>query len=159
MVNNTSSSGIILFAKQSGLTSFSSLGAIKKALHTNKVGHTGTLDSFAEGLMVVLTGSLTRLAPYFTCADKKYLAVVKFGSETDTLEVSGKVIKTGPVPTKDQISPHIMEDFFLHTGKFRSWIFMMNCKELNNLDETAVFPDSDPDSTHRLPAGMCRGGG
>lgn len=103
MVNNTSSSGIILFAKQSGLTSFSSLGAIKKALHTNKVGHTGTLDSFAEGLMVVLTGSLTRLAPYFTAADKKYLAVVKFGSETDTLEVSGKVIKTGPVPTKEQI--------------------------------------------------------
>lgn len=72
-------------------------------MHTGKVGHTGTLDSFAEGLMVVLTGSLTRLAPYITAADKKYLAVVKFGEETDTLEVSGKVIEKALVPSKEKI--------------------------------------------------------
>ena len=47
----------MLFAKESGPTSFSSLGVIKKALGTRRVGHTGTLDSFAEGLLVVLVGS------------------------------------------------------------------------------------------------------
>ena len=46
----------MLFAKESGPTSFSSLGVIKKALGTGRVGHTGTLDSFAEGLLVVLVG-------------------------------------------------------------------------------------------------------
>ena len=81
---DSGASGIMLFAKVAGPTSFSSLGVIKKALGTGKVGHTGTLDSFAEGLLVVLVGKMTRLVPYITATDKKYLAVVAFGSETDT---------------------------------------------------------------------------
>ena len=91
-------SGILPYAKKSGLTSFSSLGCIKKALHTKKVGHTGTLDSFAEGLLVVLTGSLTRLVPFFTLFDKTYEAVISFGEETDTLDPSGSVIRSAPLP-------------------------------------------------------------
>ena len=93
----------MLFAKAAGPTSFSSLGVIKKALGTGKVGHTGTLDSFAEGLLVVLVGKMTRLVPYITATDKKYLAVVAFGSETDTLEPSGAVVKEGPLPSRQQI--------------------------------------------------------
>lgn len=96
-------SGIMLFAKAAGPTSFSSLGIIKKALGTGKVGHTGTLDSFAEGLLVVLVGKMTRLVPYITATDKKYLAVVAFGSETDTLEPSGVVVKEGPLPSRQQV--------------------------------------------------------
>ena len=53
--------GIVLLAKTPGITSFSSLFNVKKALNTNKVGHTGTLDSFAQGLLVVCTGRYTRL--------------------------------------------------------------------------------------------------
>ncbi len=96
-------SGIMLFAKESGPTSFSSLGIIKKALGTGKVGHTGTLDSFAEGLLVVLVGKMTRLVPYITATNKKYLAVVAFGSETDTLEPSGVVVREGPLPSRQQV--------------------------------------------------------
>lgn len=88
----------MLFAKEAGPTSFSSLGVIKKALSTGKVGHTGTLDSFAEGLLVVLVGKMTRLVPYITATEKKYLAVVAFGSETDTLEPAGQVVKRGNLP-------------------------------------------------------------
>lgn len=91
-------SGIILFAKQPGKTSFSSLFTVKHALDTTKVGHTGTLDSFAQGLMVVLSGSMTRLVPYITAFDKTYEAVIEFGSETDTLDPTGSVIKTAPLP-------------------------------------------------------------
>ena len=58
--------GIVLLAKQPGLTSFSSLHNVKKALNTTKVGHTGTLDSFAQGLLVVCTGRFTRLAGKIT---------------------------------------------------------------------------------------------
>lgn len=89
---------IVLYAKQSGPTSFSSLNAVKHALNTRKVGHTGTLDSFAQGLLVVCAGRLTRLAGNITEFDKSYKAVIKFGEETDTLEYTGNVIRTAELP-------------------------------------------------------------
>ena len=91
--------GIVLLAKKPNLTSFASLNSVKKALGTSKVGHTGTLDSFAQGLLVVCTGRLTRLAGNITAFDKTYKAVIKFGEETDTLEYTGKVIKTTEKPS------------------------------------------------------------
>ena len=92
------SGGIILYAKQSGCTSFKSLFTIKHAVGTNKVGHTGTLDSFAEGLLVVCTGCLTRLSGIITGFDKEYDAVIKFGEETDTLEPNGQITATADLP-------------------------------------------------------------
>ena len=108
MKNNSNNSvgkqdGIILLAKQPFYTSFSSLNIIKKALKTSKVGHTGTLDSFAQGLLVVCTGRLTKLAGNITEFDKTYEAIIKFGSETDTLEYSGQVIKTTDLPTEEEL--------------------------------------------------------
>ncbi|MFC2329579.1 MAG: tRNA pseudouridine(55) synthase TruB [Treponema sp.] len=100
-MNNKNSTGkIVLLAKQPGLTSFASLYAVKRALGTTKVGHTGTLDSFAEGLLVVCAGSLTRLASRITQFDKTYEAVILFGEETDTLECTGNAIKSSPLPSK-----------------------------------------------------------
>lgn len=96
----TDMDGIVLLAKKPGPTSFSSLNSVKKALGTNKVGHTGTLDSFAQGLLVVCTGRLTRLAGNITAFDKSYEAVIKFGEETDTLEFTGKVTKQAPLPSE-----------------------------------------------------------
>jgi len=92
---------IVLLAKQSGKTSFSSLWQVKNALGTKKVGHTGTLDNFADGLLVLLTGSLTRLANHVTASDKEYLARITFGSRTDTLDPTGKIIQTSPLPGTD----------------------------------------------------------
>ncbi len=90
--------GIILLTKKTGPTSFKSLHSVKKALNTSKVGHTGTLDSFAQGLLVVCIGRLTRLSGNITQFNKTYKAVIKFGEETDTLEYTGKIIKTTPLP-------------------------------------------------------------
>ncbi|WP_294429585.1 tRNA pseudouridine(55) synthase TruB [uncultured Treponema sp.] len=100
---NADISGIVLLAKQPGKTSFSSLSSVKRALGTTKVGHTGTLDSFASGLLVVLVGKLTHLVPHITNFDKTYEALIEFGSETDTLDPTGQVIKTGKLPTKEEI--------------------------------------------------------
>lgn len=99
--------GIVLLAKQPGLTSFSSLHSIKKSLGTSKVGHTGTLDSFAQGLLVVCTGRLTRLAGNITEFNKTYKAILKFGSETDTLEYTGNIIKTAELPTLESLKKSI----------------------------------------------------
>lgn len=95
--------GIVLLAKQTGLTSFSALNDVKHALKTTKVGHTGTLDSFAQGLLVVCVGRLTKLAGNITEFDKDYSAIIKFGQETDTLEYTGNVIKTSSLPTLDKL--------------------------------------------------------
>lgn len=92
-------SGIILYDKKPGITSFSALGKIKKTLGTKKMGHTGTLDLFAQGLLVVCVGSLTRLAGLITAFDKEYEAQIIFGEQTDTLDPTGQVVKTAPLPT------------------------------------------------------------
>ena len=102
-LNGDAVSGIVLLAKQSGVTSFSSLSSVKRALNTTKVGHTGTLDSFADGLLVVLVGKLTHLVPHITNFDKTYEALIEFGSETDTLDPTGQVIKTGKIPSKEEV--------------------------------------------------------
>lgn len=94
---------IVLLAKQPGLTSFSSLRNVKKAFNTNKVGHTGTLDSFAQGLLVVCTGRMTRLAGNITEFNKSYKAVIKFGEETDTLEYTGNIIKETELPDENTV--------------------------------------------------------
>ncbi len=93
-----SHSGLILLNKPSGITSFRVLNIIKKKLNSGKVGHTGTLDKFAEGLMLVLTGKMTKLAPFFSNMDKEYLGVYKFGEETSTLDPEGEITATAAVP-------------------------------------------------------------
>ena len=99
--------GIVLYAKQPGITSFSSLWAIKHALNTTKIGHTGTLDNFADGLLVVCAGRLTRLAGTITAFDKEYESVIAFGDETDTLDPSGTVVKTAPLPVIGELEKSI----------------------------------------------------
>ena len=89
---------IIPFAKPPGITSFTSLWQVKHALGTKKVGHTGTLDSFADGLLVLLSGKLTKLVPYITDFDKTYRVLFYFGKETDTLDPEGTVIDEKPLP-------------------------------------------------------------
>lgn len=98
-----SSDAIVLLAKQPGFTSFSSLRNVKRALNTNKVGHTGTLDSFAQGLLVVCSGHYTKLCGQITAFDKTYEAVIHFGKETDTCEYTGNVIRQTSLPTEENL--------------------------------------------------------
>ena len=94
---------IVLLAKQPGITSFTSLYNVKRAFNTTKVGHTGTLDNFAQGLLVVCTGRLTKLAGNIIEFDKSYKAVLSFGTETDTLDYEGEVIKEADLPDEETV--------------------------------------------------------
>jgi tRNA pseudouridine55 synthase len=96
-------SGLLLFNKQPGVTSFAALGDIKRALGTGKVGHTGTLDKFAGGLLVVLTGRALKLSPWFSHCDKQYEGVIHFGVETDTLDPEGAVAAEAPPPSREAV--------------------------------------------------------
>lgn len=102
-----SDGSILLLAKRAGETSFASLYRVKRALGTRKVGHTGTLDSFATGLLVVCAGRYTRLVPYITQADKTYEAVIEFGYETDTLEWTGVLVRKAQLPALDAVEKAI----------------------------------------------------
>ena len=95
--------GLVLLNKKKGLTSFDSLREIKSAFGTGKAGHCGTLDKFAEGLLLVLVGKGVKLIPLFENLDKEYYGTIMFGEETDTLDPEGEVIAEGPLPSREAI--------------------------------------------------------
>ncbi|MFP4372857.1 MAG: tRNA pseudouridine(55) synthase TruB [Spirochaetaceae bacterium] len=95
--------GLVLIDKPAGRTSFETLGPVKRALGTGKVGHAGTLDRFATGLLVVLAGKLTRLVRVFSDLEKRYVARVYFGVETETLDPEGAVTARGEVPDEARL--------------------------------------------------------
>ena len=103
-------SHIILTNKPKDVTSFRSLGSIKRNVD-KKVGHAGTLDKFAHGLMIVLTGSTTKLNQLFSTLDKTYIATIRFGSETTTLDPEGEVVETAQIPDLNTIEQSIKANF------------------------------------------------
>ena len=85
--------GILVVNKPYGVTSRDVVNDVCKIFNTKKVGHTGTLDPIAQGVLVVCMGKATKLVEVLTCDDKEYVATVKLGILTDTLDTEGKVIK------------------------------------------------------------------
>ncbi len=90
--------GLLCIDKKAGFTSFETIRDIKKRLGLKKVGHTGTLDKFASGLLLLLSGGCTRLVPLFHNLDKEYVAKICLGTETDTLDPEGAVVMNAKVP-------------------------------------------------------------
>jgi tRNA pseudouridine55 synthase len=91
-------SGILLVDKPTGLTSHDVVNRVRRATGERRVGHAGTLDPMATGLLVVLVGPATRLASYLTSAEKAYTARIAFGAETATDDAEGEVVRTAPCP-------------------------------------------------------------
>lgn len=84
--------GALLIDKPAGMTSHDAVNLVRRALKQKRVGHTGTLDPFATGLLIICLGKATRLAQFLTGEDKRYEAVVRFGFSTDTQDYTGKPI-------------------------------------------------------------------
>lgn len=91
--------GILNVLKPAGLTSHDVVAKLRKIYHTKKVGHTGTLDPDAVGVLPVCVGQATRLVEYLTEKDKIYRTVLKFGCETNTQDGAGQVTATTALPT------------------------------------------------------------
>src|SRR5215210_1786258 len=83
--------GILIIDKPPGLTSHDVVARVRRLLHVRRVGHTGTLDPFATGVLVILVGRATRLAQFLSGAAKEYEAVVRFGYATETGDETGNV--------------------------------------------------------------------
>lgn len=85
-------SGFVNILKPTGMTSSDVVCKVKKILKTKKVGHLGTLDPAASGVLPVSIGKATKFFDYFLTKDKEYYAIVQFGKETDTLDSFGQII-------------------------------------------------------------------
>src|ERR1700681_4810761 len=84
--------GVLIIDKPAGMTSHDVVARVRKIIGERRVGHTGTLDPFATGVLVVLVGRATRLAQYLSGAEKEYEAVIRLGFTTDTGDVTGVAI-------------------------------------------------------------------
>ncbi len=90
--------GLLLIDKESGCTSHDVVRDVRQILKQKEVGHSGTLDPLASGLMVLLLGEATKLSHYITEQDKAYWVSLRLGVETDTLDITGKTLKESPCP-------------------------------------------------------------
>jgi len=95
----TTSNGLLLVDKPRGLTSHDVVARVRRILHEKKVGHAGTLDPMATGLLVLAVGPSTRLLRFAQSETKRYAGAVKFGVATDSLDADGAVVDEQPVPT------------------------------------------------------------
>lgn len=93
-------SGLLLVDKPSGMTSHDVVLAARRAYGERSIGHLGTLDPFATGLLVLLLGRSTRLATFIENEPKVYEATVRFGTETDTDDLTGTTVRTAPLPSR-----------------------------------------------------------
>lgn len=96
--------GLLLVNKPSGITSFGAVARIKRLAHEKRVGHTGTLDPMATGVLPVFIGRATVLSSHLLEAQKTYIASAKLGITTDTLDITGKTVsESGKTASNDEL--------------------------------------------------------
>jgi tRNA pseudouridine55 synthase len=95
--------GLLLVDKAAGMTSHDVVQHVRRIYGERSIGHLGTLDPFATGLLVLLIGRATRLATFLDTEPKVYDATIRFGTETDTDDATGTVIRTATTPSADDV--------------------------------------------------------
>lgn len=120
--------GIIVVNKLSGITSRDVVNSVCKILGTKKVGHTGTLDPLADGVLVLCVGKATKLVDVITSNDKEYVATVKLGILTDTLDVDGKVLEKRNCYVNKQELIKVLKSFI---GKYNQEVPIYSAVKIN----------------------------
>ncbi|MCL2756159.1 MAG: tRNA pseudouridine(55) synthase TruB [Firmicutes bacterium] len=116
------SDGVLNICKPRGISSFRALSIVKRKLGLKKVGHLGTLDPAACGVLVLMCGRATKLADKLHSPTKVYRTLIVFGKETETLDDEGEVIATSEIiPTKEQVEkvlPQMTGEIEIEVPKF-----------------------------------------
>ncbi len=103
--------GVIVINKEKGYTSFDVVACLRRILSMKKIGHTGTLDPDAVGVLPVCVGSATKAVELLTATEKEYIATVQLGSETDTQDASGQVLRTAEVTVTEEDIRRVAGEF------------------------------------------------
>ncbi|MCR5067020.1 MAG: tRNA pseudouridine(55) synthase TruB [Erysipelotrichaceae bacterium] len=121
--------GIILVNKPSGITSHTLVLKARKRLGISKIGHTGTLDPLAEGLMILTVGKATKILPFMSHYFKEYVATMKLGLRSDTLDITGNILENRePKSFKDDEIRDVLNSFI---GERRQIPPMYSAKKVN----------------------------
>ncbi len=107
--------GLLIIDKPAGMTSHDVVAAVRKRLGTREVGHTGTLDPMATGVLPLVVGEGTKLTPFLAADDKEYEGELELGVQTDTLDAEGQV--TARAPCEHVTEPALREAFARLTGR------------------------------------------
>lgn len=108
--------GLLLLNKPEGITSFSAVSAVKRIAGEKRVGHTGTLDPMATGVLPILLGRATVLSGLMLDADKRYTAKIKLGTVTDTDDITGEIITRNKVDISEEKLKEALAHF---TGRIK----------------------------------------
>lgn len=96
--------GILVVNKRQGITSHDCIYILRDLLGIKKIGHTGTLDPMATGVLPMTIGKATRVSSFIQNSEKEYIATIKFGIETDTEDITGNILeRSDKIPTKDEV--------------------------------------------------------
>ena len=94
--------GIVIVDKPQDWTSQDVTARLRRVFNTRRIGHGGTLDPMATGVLPVFLGRATRAVPFFESADKEYVAGIRFGQITDTQDVTGRTLEERPVSLDEE---------------------------------------------------------
>lgn len=108
--------GILIVDKKIGETSFDVIRDVRKKYNMKKVGHTGTLDPMATGVLPILLGDATKLSDFLMDHDKEYVAILKLGKKTNTGDSEGEVIEEGKIPKLETSKIEVVLKEFLGTS-------------------------------------------
>lgn len=95
---NDAPEGILLVDKPQGITSHDVVSKLRRVFHIKKIGHAGTLDPMATGLLLMLIGKATKVSQYLMSMDKEYTGTVRLGQTTDSQDADGEIVEERPVP-------------------------------------------------------------
>ncbi len=140
--------GFLLLNKPSGITSFGAVRKIKWLTKEKRVGHTGTLDPMATGVLPIFIGKATSLSSFLSESEKTYIAGIKLGVTTDTLDITGKILSLNAVSVAKEDILNALENF---TGRQKQIPPMYSAikkdgvkmYELARRGETAEIPERD----------------
>ena len=111
MDNTFEPCGVLIVNKPAGKTSHDIVGMVRRLYHTRKVGHTGTLDPMATGVLVVLIGRAAKAAEYLSVHQKTYQAVLRLGLTTDTEDITGQILTTSNILPTPELVVQTAESF------------------------------------------------
>ena len=112
-------SGVIVVNKEKDMTSFDVVNEISHLFGIKKVGHTGTLDPMAEGILIICIGKATKIVELLTAKDKEYVAGVKLGIKTDSYDITGNILDTKEVKDIENLEEVILSYKKTKTSKIR----------------------------------------
>ena len=102
-LNSNSPEGVLLVDKPKGMTSHDVVARVRRLYKPKKVGHAGTLDPMATGLLLIMIGKATKVSQFLMSHDKTYTGTLKLGQTTDSQDAEGELISERPVPALDSI--------------------------------------------------------